>query len=328
MRSGIDNIASSTRLTLRCIFLMPSDRLSRRQWQANTWSMFGRPIIWSGQIFTARANVSFRRVLPLEGLLDMPLATEPSAAAHSEQHLNVHGRSSESEDIRPTSPAPEPQEMEDAAPQVRDWCFSELHTTDLAALREVDVCIPLRLPAFEDDHWNRLVAPPTMRGPKHARTEWYDAATAHWAAIKGLARSRHPTKQSLNSFWFKMYCHRNPTEPEPSALKAVTSFPYRHKDDGVIQYEQINAAAKTLWHSANTKVAQLSPVPIPKGITPWGTEAEKLLGKVGSTSQDPNWDLAQSSVVAAPAGAVAELHSRWSGRCRQADSRWDGPWQS
>ena len=58
------------------------------------------------------------------------------------------------------------------------------------------------------------------------------------------------------------------TEPEPSALKAVTSFPYRQKDDGVIQYEQINAAAKTLWHSANTKVAQLSSVLIPKGITP------------------------------------------------------------
>ena len=61
---------------------------------------------------TARANVSFRRVLPLEGLLDMPLATEPSAAARSEQHLNVHGSSSESEDIRTMSPAPEPQEMD------------------------------------------------------------------------------------------------------------------------------------------------------------------------------------------------------------------------
>ena len=183
----------------------------------------------------------------------MPQATEPFAAAHSEHRLEVHGSSSESEETTPKSPASEPQEMEDAEPQVRDWRFSELHTTDLAVLREVDVCIPFRLPAFEDDHWKRLVAPPTMRG---ARREWYDAATAHWAACKGLARSRHPTKQSLNSFWFKMYCHRNPKEPEPSALKVITSFPYKHKGDGVIHYQQVDAAARTLWHSARARVAQ------------------------------------------------------------------------
>ena len=113
--------------------------------------------------------------------------------------------------------------MEDAAPQVRDWRFSELRTTDLTALREVDVCIPFRLPAFEDDHWNRLVAPPTMRGPKHARKEWYDAAELlrrTGPLSRGLPGRDTPQSKVL-SFWFKMYCHRNPTEPEPSALKVL-----------------------------------------------------------------------------------------------------------
>ena len=111
---------------------------------------------------TARANVSFRRVLPLEGLLDVPQAMESSAES-KKQRLEVYGSSSESEETKPMSSASEPQEMEDAALQVRDWRFLELHTTDLAALREVDVCIPFRLFAFEDDYWKRLVAPPTVR---------------------------------------------------------------------------------------------------------------------------------------------------------------------
>ena len=38
-------------------------------------------------------------------------------------------------------------------------------------------------------------------------------------------------------------------------------------------------------------------------------------------------DLAQSAVAAAPSGVVAEPRSRGSGQSRQADSRWDGPWQ-
>ena len=38
----------------------------------------------------------------LEGFLDRPSATEPSAAAYSKQYLNVHGHSSASDDIRAT----------------------------------------------------------------------------------------------------------------------------------------------------------------------------------------------------------------------------------
>ena len=41
---------------------------------------------------TARANVSFRRVLPLQGLLHMPLATEPSAAPQCPRQLLRVGR--------------------------------------------------------------------------------------------------------------------------------------------------------------------------------------------------------------------------------------------
>ena len=84
----------------------------------------------------------------------------------------------------------------------------------------------------------------------------------HWAASKACLLEA-PYKTKLTSFWFKMYGHRNPTELEPSALKAVTSCPYRHKDEGAIQYEQIMRPLKR-WHSANTNVAQVSSVLPPK----------------------------------------------------------------
>ena len=158
--------------------------------------------------------------------------------------------------------------------QVQNWRFSELHSTNLAALREVDVCIPFRLPAMADAHCNKLIASPTVRGPNRARLEWYDAATAHWAALKGLARAKHPTKQQLNSPWYKMYCRRNPTVPEPSALKGVSSFPYWHKTDGEVQSWQIKKAANTLWGAAKTTVAQLASVPIAR-VSPHGGRRRK-----------------------------------------------------
>ena len=72
-------------------------------------------------------------------------------------------------------------------------------------------------------------------------------------------------------------------------------------------------------------------VPIPKGIPPWGTEAENLLGHVGSTSQDPDRGLTQSAAAAVPAGVLAEPRFRGgaetSGQARQADSGWEGFWQ-
>ena len=59
-------------------------------------------------------------------------------------------------------------------------------------------------------------------GPNAPRPAWYDAATA-WAALKGLIRSKHPTKQRLNSFWCKMYCHGNSKKSELSALVTALS---------------------------------------------------------------------------------------------------------
>ena len=37
--------------------------------------------------------------------------------------------------------------------QVNDWRFSGLQTTNLAALREVDVSVPFRLPVIFEAHW-------------------------------------------------------------------------------------------------------------------------------------------------------------------------------
>ena len=84
----------------------------------------------------------------------------------------------------------------------------------------------------------------------------------HRAASKACLPEA-PYKTKLTSLWCKIYGHRNPTELEPSALKAVTSCPYRHKDEGAIQYEQIMQPL-TRWHSANTNVAQVSSVLPPK----------------------------------------------------------------
>ena len=207
---------------------------------------------------------------------------------NEEALLVVHSSSSEAGEASPSALASACPAAEEVELQVQNWRFSELHSTNLAALREVDVCIPFRLPAMADAHWNKLIASPTVRGPNRARPEWFDAATAHWAALKGLACAKHPTKQQLNSPWFKMYCRRDPTVPEPSALKGVSSFPYWHKADGEVQYWQINTAANTLWGTAKAKVAQLAGVPIPKGVPPWGADEEELLEQPGAGTQTTN----------------------------------------
>ena len=117
--------------------------------------------------------------------------------------------------------------------QVNDWRFSELQTTDLAALREVDV-------SAESQPLSDCQSSSMRIGKESAPQGQNVPATAHRAAIKGLMRAKHPTKQRLNSFWFKMYCHGTSKDPDPSALRAaVTSFPYQYKDEGVVQYRQI-----------------------------------------------------------------------------------------
>ena len=87
--------------------------------------------------------------------------------------------------------------MEDAEPQVRDWRFAKLHTT---VLREVDVCIPFRLPAFEDDHWKRLVAPPTMRGPIMPAENGTTLLRRTGPLAKGLPNRDIPLSKVLTAF--------------------------------------------------------------------------------------------------------------------------------
>ena len=136
-------------------------------------------------------------------------------------------------------------------------CRPELRTTDLAALREVDVSAPFRLPVIFDAHWKGISTTPTKHGPQRLQNAWYDAATAHWAAIKGLIRAKHPTKQRLNSFWFRMYCHGTSKDPDPSTLRAaVTSFPFQYKDEGVVQYRQI-----LMWLAAQTSMIKYMGMP-------------------------------------------------------------------
>ena len=194
--------------------------------------------------------VFLRRVLPLECLLASP-RIETAGVNEVQTSPDVYSVSSGTEPVSPASMEDLAEEADESEAQVHDWRFSELRTTDLAALREVDVAAPFRLPVIDDEHWKGLSTTPNRHGPQRSRNAWYDAATAHWAALKGLARSKHPTKQQLNSFWFKLYCHGTPKEPEPSALAAaLTTFPFQYRDEGVVQYRQIQDAIRTMWQAA------------------------------------------------------------------------------
>ena len=170
-------------------------------------------------------------MLLLESLLASPCGE--NAGVNEVQTLpDVYSVSSDAEPVSSASMEDLAEEADEPEAQVHDWRFSELRTTDLAALREVDVAAPFRLPVIDDEH-KGLSTTPTKHGPQRSRNAWYDAATAHWAALKG---PKHPTKQQLNSFWFKLYCHGTPKEPEPSALAAaLTTFPFQYRDEGVVQ---------------------------------------------------------------------------------------------
>ena len=95
---------------------------------------------------TARVVVFLRRVLPLESLL-APSAILESSAATAQAPSEVCCVSSDTEEASPAPTAETPDVADELEAQVHDWRFSELRTTDLAALREVDVSTPFRLPA-------------------------------------------------------------------------------------------------------------------------------------------------------------------------------------
>ena len=217
---------------------------------------------------------------------------------------DVYSVSSGTEPVSPASMEDLAEEADESEAQVHDWRFSELRTTDLAALREVDVAAPFRLPVIDDEHWKGLSTTPNRHGPQRSRNAWYDAATAHWAALKGLARSKHPTKQQLNSFWFKLYCHGTPKEPEPSALAAaLTTFPFQYRDEGVVQYRQIQDAIRTMWQAAQASMKRHIGGSIPTSIPEWGVSEEEL-----------------------PQVSGGRAHTVSAGH-RPRRSHWEGPWQ-
>ena len=277
---------------------------------------------------TARVVVFLRRVLLLESLLVTPAILEPSVAT-TQAPSEVCCISSDTEEASPAAFAETPEAADELEAQVHDWRFSELRTTDLAALREVDVCTPFRLPALEDEHWQGLSTTPNRHGPQRARPAWYDAATAHWAALKGLTRSKHPTKQRLNSFWYKLYCHGNPKEPEPSALAtALSTFPFQTRDEGAVHYWQVQEATRAMWHSAKANMARRVGVPIPTGIPAWGVDEEELsqacLLSRNTAVTDPSTAAEGVSVADQKSGKRADTPSSWY-RSRHPD--WEGPWQ-
>ena len=145
-------------------------------------------------------------------------------------------------------------------------------------------CEPLTLqlcekwpPVIFDVHWKGISTTPTKHEPQRPQNAWYDAATAYWAAIKGLMRAKHPTKQQLNSFWFKMYCHGTSKDPDPSALRAaLTSFPFQYKDEGVVQHRQIQKAVRVMWLAAQTSMTRYRSIPIPDGIPEWEVDEQEL----------------------------------------------------
>ena len=95
--------------------------------------------------------------------------------------------------------------------------------------------------------------------------------------MRGMTRAKHPTKQRLNSFWFRMYCHGTPKDPDPSALRAaVTSFPFQYKDEGVVQYRQIQEAVRVMWLAAQTSMTRYMRITIPDGIPEWGVDEQEL----------------------------------------------------
>ena len=73
-----------------------------------------------------------------------PTILEPTAAT-TQAPSEVCCISSDTEEASPARLAETPEAADEFEAQVHDWRFSELRTTDLAALREVDVSTPFRL---------------------------------------------------------------------------------------------------------------------------------------------------------------------------------------
>ena len=95
-----------------------------------------------------RSNVSFRQVPPLHCLVTTPVPGTLAEGGEAQPMEEVHSSSSE-------------EECQDTEVQVHNWRFSELETTDLATLREVDLCVPFQFPSINSAHWRNYVSFPS-----------------------------------------------------------------------------------------------------------------------------------------------------------------------
>ena len=172
------------------------------------------------------------------------------------------------------------EDCQDAALQVHHWRFSELETTDLATLREVDLCVPFQFPSIDSAHWKNYVPFPSKRPPLKRKREWRDAVTAHWASHKGLAVAANKNKSPFNGAWSKL-CFNQPGDPTPEALIAVRCFPLNLDNGKVVTYQEVSHTAKALWRAPKAKLAELNETPIPSGTPPRERQ------KIGSSPMSP-----------------------------------------
>ena len=192
--------------------------------------------------------------------------------------------------------------------QVNDWRFSELRTTDLAAWMSPPLsgCQSslMRIGKGSAPH------PPSM-APNVSKMRGMTQPLLIGLPLRGSCEPKHPTKQRLNSFWFRMYCHGTPKDPDPSALRAaVTSFPFQYKDEGVVQYRQIQKAVRVMWLAAQTSMTRYMRIPIPDGIPEWGVDEQEL----------PPMQVMPSRTAGKRSHTTSAGH-----RSRRPD--WDGSWQ-
>ena len=201
------------------------------------------------------------------------------------------------------------EESDDAEVQEDDWRFSELATTDLATLREVDPCVPFRFPSIGCAHWRKFTSFPTRRPPFRGKPEWYDAIAAHWASDKGLAAATNKNKGAFNAPWAKLCYNHKAGDPDPDMLVAVRKFPLT-MDERTVTCQEVSSAIKSMWHAAKTKLAELGTTKVPAGTPPWGGhDTTSPLGEVASdTSPRPNnasaFSAARTSQLNAECGTI------------------------
>ena len=138
-----------TRLPPRSTSLKRCAMHLRHALRARTSNTFGRPLTLNGQIA--------RRSPMVPPLHCLATASGPGAPAD-------WGETQPMEEVRSSSE----EDCQDTALQVHDWRFSELETTNLATLREVDLCVPFQFPSMDSARWQGFVPFPA-KGPQNKK---------------------------------------------------------------------------------------------------------------------------------------------------------------